>query len=128
MRKPLLFLAVGGVQYVLDAGLYAALVSGGVATLPANIGSRASAAGLGFLLNRYLTFGQRNETLERFSRSLLRFLLLFAVLTLLSSLALLGLEEAWGADPTRRIAAKLLVEAVLAGVSFLASRFWVYRS
>jgi putative flippase GtrA len=128
MRQPLLFLVVGGIQYVLDAGLYAALVSGGVATLPANIGSRASAAGLGFLLNRYLTFGQRNETLERFSRSLLRFLLLFAVLTLLSSLALLGLEAAWGADPPRRIAAKLLVEAVLAGVSFLASRFWVYRN
>jgi putative flippase GtrA len=128
MRQPLLFLVVGGAQYLLDAGLYAALISGGVATLPANIGSRACAAGVGFLLNRYLTFGQRNETLERFRRSLLRFLLLFAVMTLLSSLAVLGLEAAWGADTARRIAAKILVEAVLAVGSFLISRFWVYRS
>jgi putative flippase GtrA len=127
MRQPLLFLVVGGVQYLLDAGLYAALISGGGATLPANIGSRASAAGVGFLLNRYLTFGQRNETLGRFGRSLLRFLLLFAVMTVLSSLALLGLEAAWGAETTRRVAAKLLVEALLAVVSFLASRYWVYR-
>lgn len=128
MRQPLFFLAVGGAQYLLDAGLYAVLISGGVATLPANIGSRASAAAVGFLLNRYLTFGQRDETLGRFGRSLLRFLLLFAVMTLLSSLAVLWLQATWGADTTRRIAAKLLVEAVLAVASYLTSRFWVYSN
>jgi putative flippase GtrA len=119
---------VGGVQYLLDAGLYAVLIGSGIATLPANITSRASAAGVGFVLNRYLTFGQRNETLRRFSASLLRFVVLFAVMTLLSSLAVLWLEVAWGDDNTRRIAAKLLVEAVLAVASFLVSRFWVFRS
>lgn len=128
MRQPLLFLAVGGIQYLLDAGLYAALIGGGVATLPANITSRAGAAAIGFVLNRYVTFGQRNETVRRFGTSLLRFVALFAVMTLLSSLAVLALEVVWGGDNLRRIAAKLLVEAVLAVASFLVSRFWVFRN
>jgi putative flippase GtrA len=119
MRQPLLFGFVGGLQYLIDGALYAALIAAGLATLPANLTSRASAAGLGFVLNRYFTFGQRDETLGRLWRSLLRFVLLWAGLTLLSAL--------WGADTGRRILAKLLVEAVLAVASFLLSRFWVYR-
>lgn len=128
IRQPLLFLVVGGIQYLVDAGLYIVMISNGITTLPANITSRASAAGLGFLLNRYVTFGQRNESLGRFARSLFRFLLLFAAMTLISTLAVLGLEVVWGSDNTSRIAAKLLVEALLAVASFLVSRFWVFRS
>ena len=128
MRQPLSFLAVGGLQYLLDSGLYALLISAGVTTLPANIASRASAAGVGFLLNRYVTFGQRDETLKRFSGSLLRFVVLFAAMTAVSTLAVLWLEAAWGGDNTRRIIAKMAVEAVLAVASFLASRFWVFRN
>lgn len=118
---------VGVFQYLLDSGMYAVLISSGVATLPANVISRASAAGIGFLLNRYLTFGQRNETLKRFSYSLLRFLVLFTTMTLISTLAILWLEAAWGDDNTSRIIAKMLVEAVLAAASFLVSRFWVFK-
>jgi putative flippase GtrA len=127
MRQPLFFLAVGGIQYVIDAGLYAVLISNGVTTLPANITSRASAAAIGFLLNRYVTFGQRNESLKRFSSSLLRFLLLWGAMTLISSLAVLWLQAIWGDDNTRRIIAKLMVEALLAVASYLVSRFWVFR-
>ena len=128
MRQPLFFLVVGGIQYLVDAGLYALMISNGVTTLPANITSRASAASMGFLLNRYWTFGQRNESLKRFANSLLRFLVLFAVMTLISTLAVLWLEAVWGNDNTSRIIAKLLVEALLAVASFLVSRFWVFRS
>ena len=128
MRQPLFFLIVGGIQYLIDAGLYALMISNGVTTLPANVTSRASAAAIGFLLNRYVTFGQRNESLKRFGRSLLRFLLLFASMTLISTLAVLWLETVWGSDNTSRIAAKLLVEALLAFASFLVSRFWVFRN
>jgi putative flippase GtrA len=127
MRQPLFFLAVGGIQYVIDAGLYAVLISNGVTTLPANITSRASAAAIGFLLNRYVTFGQRNESLKRFGSSLLRFLLLWGAMTLISSLAVLWLQVVWGDDNTSRIIAKLMVEALLAVASYLASRFWVFR-
>lgn len=128
MRQPLFFLIVGGVQYLVDAGLYAVMISNGITTLPANITSRASAASMGFLLNRYWTFGQRNESLKRFVRSLLRFLILFAAMTLISTLAILWLETVLGNDNTSRIIAKLLVEALLAIASFLVSRFWVFRS
>ena len=128
MRQPLFFGLVGGLQYLVDAALYAALIAAGVATSPANVTSRASAAGLGFVLNRYLTFGQRGETPRRLALSLLRFALLWAGQTLLSTLAILALEAVWGADTGRRIAAKLIVEAVLAVTSFLVSRGWVYRN
>ncbi len=128
MRQPLIFLVVGGVQYLLDAGLYALMISNGVTTLPANVTSRASAASMGFLLNRYWTFGQRNESLKRFVSSLARFLVLFITMTVLSTLAVLWLESQWGDDNTSRIIAKLLVEAVLAVASFLTARFWVFRS
>lgn len=127
MRQPLFYLLVGGIQYVIDAGLYAVLISNGVTTLPANITSRASAAGIGFLLNRYVTFGQRNESLKRFSSSLFRFLVLFAIMTLISSLAVLWLQAVWGNDTTSRIIAKMGVEALLAVASFLVSRYWVFR-
>jgi putative flippase GtrA len=127
MRQPLFYLLVGGIQYVIDAGLYAVLISNGVPTLPANITSRASAAGIGFLLNRYVTFGQRNESLKRFSSSLFRFLVLFAIMTLISSLAVLWLQAVWGNDTTSRIIAKMGVEALLAVASFLVSRYWVFR-
>ena len=126
MRQPLFFLAVGGIQYLLDAGLYAVLISNGLPTLPANITSRASAAAIGFLLNRYVTFGQRNESLKRFTSSLLRFLLLWGAMTLISSVAVLWLQAVWGGDTTSRVIAKLCVEAVLAVASFLVSRYWVF--
>ena len=121
-------MVVGGIQYLLDAALFAVLISTGIATTPANITSRASAAAVGFVLNRYVTFGQRNDTLERFRNSLLRFVLLWVSLTVVSTLAVLWLESVWGSDSAHRIMAKLAVEAVLAVASFLLSRFWVFRN
>lgn len=128
MRQPAYFLVVGGIQYLLDASLYALLISGGIATVPANITSRASAAAFGFLLNRYWTFGQRKDTLKRFGVSLGRFIIFWAVMTLISTAAVYTLGVLWGSDNTSRIIAKLVVEAVLAVISFLISRFWVFRS
>jgi len=122
------FLAVGGIQYLLDAGLFALLISAGIATTPANITSRATAAAAGFVLNRYVTFGQRNDTLKRFRDSLLRFVVLWVSLTVVSTLSVLWLESVWGSDSTHRIMAKLAVEAVLAVVSFVLSRWWVFRN
>lgn len=122
------FLVVGVIQYLLDAALFAVLISAGIATTPANVGSRATAAAVGFVLNRYVTFGQRDDTLRRFGGSLLRFVLLWVSLTVVSTLAVLWLESVWGSDSTHRIMAKLAVEAVLAVISFLLSRFWVFRS
>jgi putative flippase GtrA len=128
MRQPIYFLLVGGMQYLIDTLVFALLISSGLATVPANVASRASAAAAGFLSNRYWTFSQRPDTLRRFSRSLVRFLAWWLSMTVVSSLAVLGLESILGDEELERILAKVIVEAVLAVISFLVSRYWVYRS
>ena len=90
--------------------------------------SRLSAALLGFVLNRYLTFGQRNETVKRLGASFGRFVVLFITMTVLSTLALLGLQELYGAGLSRSVGYKVAIEAVLAVISFFLSRHWVYRN
>lgn len=128
MRRPLSFIAVGGFQYVLDAALFSLLVTLGLDTVKANVGSRATAAATGFVLNRYVTFGQREDTVRRFGFSLLRFVGLFVLLTALSTGLILALEALFGASDGRRIAYKILVEPFLAVLSYLLSRAWVYRN
>lgn len=127
MRQPLWFLLVGGLQYALDATLFVALLGLGLATVPANVASRASAAVLGFLANRYLTFGQRSDTFSRFGSSLVRFVLLWLGMTALSSTLLVLVKQGWGAQLETQVVAKLMVEALLAVSSFLLSKYWVFR-
>jgi putative flippase GtrA len=128
MRQPVLFILVGGFQYILDAALFGILISVGIGTVPSNITSRATAAVIGFLLNRYLTFGKRNDNARLFSASLIRFLVFFAVMTVLSTGLILSLERSVGDNETQRIFYKIGVEAVLAVVSFFLSRNWVFRT
>jgi putative flippase GtrA len=128
MRQPLLFLLVGGLQYVLDAVLFTVFLSLGLAIAPSNVLSRASAAACGFLANRYLTFGQRSDTFNRFSSSLVRFVVLWLCMTILSSVMLLLARQGWGNQLDIQVTAKLLVEALLAVLSYLASKYWVFRN
>ena len=128
MRQPVLFVIVGGFQYLLDAALFSVLITTGLGTLPANITSRATAAATGFLLNRYLTFSQRQDTVRRFSASLIRFVVFFAVMTALSTALILLLERMAGDSDSQRIIYKFAVEAVLAVISFFLSRNWVFRN
>ncbi len=127
MRQPLLFVLVGGLQYVLDVTLFGILITLGLGTLPSNLASRATAAATGFLLNRYLTFGKRSDTVHHFSASLVRFLIFFAVMTGLSTGLIRLLEHLAGDSDTQRIVYKFAVEAVLAVISFFLSRNWVFR-
>jgi putative flippase GtrA len=128
MRQPVLFILVGGFQYMLDAVLFGILISVGIGTIPSNITSRATAAVTGFLLNRYLTFGKRNDNAKLFSSSLIRFLVFFAVMTILSTGLIMLLERWVGDNDTQRIFYKIGVEAVLAIISFFISRNWVFRT
>lgn len=127
MRQPLLFLLVGVLQYALDAALFTLFISLGLATVPGNVLSRASAAACGFLANRYLTFEQRSDTFRRFRSSLVRFVLLWLAMTLLSSALLVLVKQGWGDLLEVQVKAKLLIEALLAIISFLLSKYWVFR-
>jgi putative flippase GtrA len=128
MRQPVLFVLVGGFQYLLDAALFGILITVGLGTVPSNITSRAAAAATGFLLNRYVTFSRRNDTVELFSASLFRFVIFWVVMTLVSTGLIQLLEQLAGDSEMQRIFYKLGVEAVLAVVSFFLSRNWVYRN
>ncbi|MGB3394199.1 MAG: GtrA family protein [Stenotrophomonas sp.] len=116
-----LFLAVGGLQFVFDAGLFILLTHWGMAPSWTNLLTRFSAALLGFLLNGKLTFGQPRLT----RRQLSKYLLLWVLLTLLSTGAVItigqvaGIRAAWGM--------KILVEIPLAVLSFVLMRRWVFR-
>ena len=128
MRQPVLFVLVGGFQYLLDAALFGILITSGLGTIPSNITSRATAAATGFLLNRYVTFSRRNDTVQLFSASLVRFVIFFAIMTIVSTGLIQLLGWLAGDSEAQRIIYKLGVEAVLAVVSFFLSRNWVFRS
>lgn len=122
LRQGLGFSAVGGLQLLLDWGVMMGLSASGIPLPAANVAGRVAGASLGFWANRQLTFTDHDGPA---SRHLLRFLLLWSVLTVLSTLQVEyialhgGLSRAWLLKP--------LIEALLAVVSFLASRYWVYR-
>lgn len=124
VRQGLSYGLVGGLQLLLDWLGFVALTLAGVATVPANVAGRVLGAMLGFWLNGVLTFrvaGQGRLGWRRF----LRFAASWSVMTLLSTLAVraidngAGLQWAWLLKPA--------VDAVLAGLGFIVSRYWIYR-
>lgn len=122
------FVLVGGFQYLLDAALFGVFITSGLGTIPANITSRTIAAVTGFLLNRYVTFSRREDTARMFSASLVRFVLFWAFMTVLSTGLIEMLGRMAGDSEVQQIVYKLGVEAVLAVISFLVSRNWVFRT
>lgn len=122
VQQGLGFTAVGGLQLLLDWGVLVAFSAAGVPLIMANVAGRAAGASLGFWANRRVTFhGNDRPPLPQ----ILRFVLLWAGLTLLSTLAMAwvvqhgSLAGAWLVKP--------LIEACLSVVSFLGCRHWVYR-
>ena len=125
-RQVLLFLVVGGGQYLLDSILLYVLVQLGVMVGVANILSRASAAVSGYLLNARFTFSYKEV---HDPMTILRFVILWIVLTTLSTLLLLGVRGHMGYvrfSPEKAFLSKLLIEAFLVGVSFLFTKLWVF--
>jgi len=123
LREGVRFIAVGAVQVMLDSCVYIALTSLGISTPPANLCGRVSGAAMGFWLNGKITFSQRQQ--PKIGARFLRYAILWIVMTIISTTALTiivrdaGLMHAWWSKP--------LVEAMLGIVSFLVSRYWVYR-
>ncbi len=127
MRQPALFVLAGSLQYVFDTLVYGLLIASGLPGTPANVLSRASAALLGFGFNRYITFAQASESWSRLNGSLVRFAVLWAAMTIASSLLLLAAQAWLGGGVAEKVIYKMMVEAFLAVVSFFVSRNWVFR-
>ncbi len=115
------FLVIGGLQFALDAGLFVALTWLGAVPAWANIASRLAAACAGFFLNGRLTFGHARLDRAQFARYIASWVALTAASTVAVAVVagLAGLRWAW--------LAKFLVELVLAAVSFVLMRAWVFR-
>ena len=128
IRQPLYFLIVGGLQAGVDTLLFGLMVSVAIPTERANVVSRLCAAVIGFLLNRYVTFQNRNETLSRLGFSMARFVILWIALTIVSTASIMLLAAVFGAGTGNKIGYKIAVEAVLAVLSFFAAKYWVYRT
>ncbi len=124
LRQLMGFGLVGGVQLLLDWACFVALTAAGMAVVPANLAGRVAGASLGFWLNGRFTFARPGQPMLA-RRNLLRFLAFWIATTAASTLALHaidardGLWAAWLLKP--------LVEALLAGLGFVAGRYWIYR-
>ena len=118
--KLFLFLVIGGLQFAFDAGAFVALTWVGVMPSFANVLARLFAACVGFTLNGKLTFNQRSLTKTQF----IRYAICWGLLTITSTVLVVaaatmaGLKWAW--------LTKVLVEVVLAAVSFVLMRGWVF--
>ena len=123
-----LFLVVGGVQVAIDTLLFAMIFIFTGEPLLANVVSRATAAVVGFLLNRRYTFNAWHA--GQTAGQGLRYILLWIVLTALST-ALIGAANAAleGVAHAREwmIGLKILIEATLALLSYLGMRYGVFR-
>ena len=123
LRQGRHYVAIGLLQYLVDWGVMVTLSHFGLAVEAANVAGRVSGAVLGFWLNGRITFANDDVPLGR--RQLQRFLLLWLCMTAVSTWSVgtvenvAGLRWAWLAKPA--------VEVLLAGVSFMVSRHWVYR-
>lgn len=117
------YVLIGCVQWLLDWGVMVLLSHLGLRIGLANVAGRICGALLGFWANGKITFAGDGRGLGR--RQLLRFVVIWLVLTLLSTVAIeaiddiLGRKWAWLAKP--------LVEVGLGVLGFIASRHWIYR-
>jgi len=117
------YLLIGAGQFLLDWATMVGLSHLGVEIHIANVIGRLGAALVGFWLNGKITFRARGAQVGRVQ--LLRFVLLWLGTTVAGTWTIGsvdhqgGLYVAWLAKP--------LIEIMLAVVTFLIARHWVYR-
>lgn len=125
LRQSTSYIVVGLLQLALDTLLFVALTAVGVGPAIANPLARASAAGVGFWLNGRHTFADAAGP-RLGAQRFWRFAITWVSLTVISTLAItlvtqhLGLHAAWLGKP--------FIEALLAIISFIVLRQWVFRT
>ena len=130
-RQLVFYFAFGCTQFVVDTLLLVAMTHAGVSVEVANPLSRAMAAVLGLLLNSSITFGQRGQP-RRLPQTgmIVRYVVMWVSMTLLSTALISWLHDLRPDDIARAswiAISKISVEALLFLLSFLVSRYWVYR-
>lgn len=124
LRQGMTYGLIGTTVLLIDWLVFVTLSAAGVNTVPANLCGRVIGAGLGFWANGSMTFKDIGGSRLGWAR-MLRFAVIWLAMTALSTFALYGIEHrlalgwAWIAKP--------FVDGLLAGVGFLASRYWIYK-
>ena len=124
LGQGLVYGIIGLTQLAVDWAIFSLVHAFTGATVASNLIGRASAAGLGFWLNGRYTFAAGGVPRLGGER-LVRYVIAWLTVTAMSTLAMAGVEAQFGASALYW--AKPVVELVLAGVSFLGARYWVYR-
>lgn len=119
-RYGLVGLLVLALDYAVFAGLLSLLPG---QHLAANIAGKLAGAAIGFILHKYVTFAGAQA--DRTGRQAMSYTLLLGFNLLLSSALLWLLVDRLAFNA---YGARLFVDAVVIGVSFLGSKFWVYRA
>ncbi len=130
-RQLVFYFAFGCTQFVVDTLLLVVMTHAGMSVEVANPLSRAMAAVLGLLLNSSITFGQRGQP-RRLPQiaMVVRYVVMWVSMTLLSTGLISWLHDLRPDDVARAswiALSKIGVEALLFLLSFLISRYWVYR-
>jgi putative flippase GtrA len=108
----------------IDTGIVILLTALGVPVIVANVTGRLSGALAGFTLNGGVTFSEAGVR-KRDRRHLQRYAIVWIAMTCVSTAMLTAVHGyaalgwVWLAKP--------IIEACLAGMSFLLSRYWIYR-
>lgn len=123
-RQLVAYAVIGGIQLCADWGAFVALTWAGMGVVPANLCARVCGAVLGFWLNGRFTFAASSRGRLNAAHAT-KFLAFWLLMSLFSTGGVWLVEQAAGLNGARL--AKPFIDAALAGLGFLASKFWIYR-
>ena len=116
------YAAIGLLQWLVEYALMVALSEWVMPVEPANVIGRLAGATLGFWLNGKWTFAADDTHVGRLA--LLRFVLMWLVLTLLNTWLVGAIDAHFGLRQAQLF--KPAVDLLSGGIGFLLSRHWVY--
>ncbi|WP_297114431.1 GtrA family protein [Thermomonas sp.] len=124
LRQGMAYGLAGGMALLLDWASFVALTWLGMPSIPANVLARLAGALLAYLLNGVFTFRDA-EGSKLGWRRFGRYVATWCVMTLASTWAIQAIEQ--GAGLQWAWLAKPAVEGVLAAITFVVYRAWIYK-
>lgn len=123
-KEIVLFLTIGGIQYITDGFLFYLFISINLDIVSSNILSRGIAALIGFELNRRFTFNFKSK--ELLIQQFKKFVLGWVFMTILNT-TIMGLISIINSQKNFLTIAKLITELIFAIASFLICKYWIYK-
>ena len=124
LRQGMAYGLAGGMALLLDWASFVALTWLGMPSIPANVLARLAGALLAYLLNGVFTFRDA-EGSKLGGRRFGRYVATWCLMTFASTWAIQAIEQ--GAGLQWAWLAKPAVEGVLAAITFVVYRAWIYK-